>query len=205
MIEHSIPTTRTARYFTTGDPGSAQAWLLMHGYGELATDLLANFDHVQDYFLVAPEGLSRFYIDRHRRVGASWMTRDNRLGEIKDYQEFLNRVYEDSLADRKSVSALGFSQGAHTACRWASVAPRVEKLVLWGSGAPEDIPPARFSKAMKDCQVTLVAGTKDRLFTPADADNEQRRLAAIDIDVEVVSYDGGHMIQPDVLYRVMSG
>lgn len=205
MIEHSIPTTRTARYFTKGDPGAAEAWLLLHGYGELATDLLANFADLQDYFLVAPEGLSRFYMDRHRRVGASWMTRVNRLAEIKDYEEYLNRVCEDALSDRESLNALGFSQGVHTVCRWASVGPRLDRLVLWGSGAPEDIQPDRFGIAMKDCRVTLVCGEEDRLFTRAAADKEQKRLAAIDIRADVVTYDGGHFIDPEVLRRVIKG
>lgn len=205
MIEHSILTTRTARYLTAGDARAADAWLIVHGYGELAQDALENFGQLQSLFLVAPEGLSRFYMDRHRRVGASWMTRENRLAEIEDYRQFLNRVHENVLSDRKSVNALGFSQGAHTVCRWASVGPRLDRLVLWGSGAPEDISPDRFGSAMEDCRVTLVAGSEDRLFTPADADKEQRRLVSFGISVEVARYDGGHMIDPDVLYRVVKG
>ncbi len=205
MTEHEILTTRTARYHTRGEPDSEEAWLLVHGYGELATDLLARFDGLRKYFLVAPEGLSRFYVDRHRRVGASWMTREDRFNEIKDYQAFLQRVYEDSLSDRQSLCALGFSQGAHTVCRWALEGPGLNRLVLWGSGAPEDMPSEKFSHAMKGCRVTLVAGTEDKHFTAADLDQEYRRLASIGVDVEAVSYDGGHAMNADALHRVMTG
>src|ERR1051325_10016453 len=48
--------------------------------------------------LVAPEGLSRFYLSERateRRVGASWMTREDRLAEIADYLGYLDAVYDD--------------------------------------------------------------------------------------------------------------
>ncbi|MBT8399128.1 MAG: alpha/beta hydrolase [Rhodothermia bacterium] len=206
MIEHSIPTTRTARYFTSGDTGADEAWLLVHGYGELAADLLANFEHLEDCFFVAPEGLSRFYMDRHRRVGASWMTRENRLNEIRDYLEFLHRVYEDSLSHRRiALNALGFSQGVHTVCRWASRGPQLQRLVLWGSGVPEDLPQDEFATAMKGCRVIVVAGSDDKYFSPADADREWKNLTSIGVDVEVVHYDGGHSIDGRILDRVLNG
>src|SRR5213595_2848351 len=70
-------------------------------------------------YLVAPEGLSRFYLSEsptERRVGASWMTREDRLAEIEDYVRYLDAVYADvfGFLDRALVTAhaLGFSQGA---------------------------------------------------------------------------------------------
>src|SRR5687767_2104602 len=105
MQAHAITTARTARYYTAGaetpagareanPPGEREAhgpvrevWLACHGYGQLAGRFLAGLDAVRapGRLLVAPEGLSRFYVDdRHERVGASWMTREAREDEIDD-------------------------------------------------------------------------------------------------------------------------
>ena len=44
--------------------------------------------------LVAPEGLSRFYVNAtHGLVGASWMTREDRQHEIDDYVGYLDAIY----------------------------------------------------------------------------------------------------------------
>src|SRR5437868_12076424 len=91
MQEHFLDTTRTARYFTLGDPVSAaELWFVGHGYGQLASRFLERFRgiDVEGRCIVAPEGLSRFYLTdtpTERRVGASWMTREDRLHEIDDY------------------------------------------------------------------------------------------------------------------------
>jgi dienelactone hydrolase len=81
--------------------------------------------------VVAPEALSRFYVDRGEpaagtpaRVGATWMTREDREAEIADYVRYLDRAL-DAAAGRPGAAApalgvLGFSQGAATACRWAA-------------------------------------------------------------------------------------
>ena len=44
--------------------------------------------------LIAPEGLSRFYHEDHESIGASWMTREERLEEIKDYLMYLDLVHD---------------------------------------------------------------------------------------------------------------
>ena len=94
MEEHHLAATRTARYFTLGGgAGVHHVWFVLHGYGQLASALLRNFEGLANpsRLIVAPEGLSRFYVDpiasgpaARRRVGASWMTREDRLIEIED-------------------------------------------------------------------------------------------------------------------------
>src|SRR5207302_9410481 len=78
--------------------------------------------------LVAPEGLSRFYLTEsptERRVGATWMTREDRLAEIDDSVRYLDAVYDDVFGRidraRVTVHALGFSQGAATVSRWTAL------------------------------------------------------------------------------------
>src|SRR5712691_5295634 len=104
MREHQIAVTRTARYYTLGKPGprTQAVWFVLHGYGQLAERFLHHFEPLDDgsRLIVAPEGLSRFYLgdpaerpSPERKVGASWMTREDRLAEIGDYVRYCDAVY----------------------------------------------------------------------------------------------------------------
>ena len=130
--ERTISIPRSARYFLAGDPGDdvREAWFVFHGYGPLADEFLAGFAEVDDgvRLIVAPEGLSRFYVEGgHGPVGASWMTKVARGEEIDDYVRYVDAVYAQVLGDVAPpdvrVHALGFSQGAATLSagrRWVS-------------------------------------------------------------------------------------
>src|SRR5207247_6761190 len=100
--EHHLSVAKTARYVALGERsgGVAQVWFACHGYGQLAGRFLEKLRVLDDgtRYLVAPEGLSRFYLSEHpteRRVGASWMTREGRLAEIEDYVRYLDALYAD--------------------------------------------------------------------------------------------------------------
>ncbi|NIM48528.1 MAG: phospholipase, partial [Gemmatimonadales bacterium] len=143
MQEHRFPTSRTARYFTLGTHRRdvRQVWFVCHGYGQLAQQFLRQFEVLDDgrRLIVAPEGLSRYYIDHtDRRVGASWMTSEDRLSEISDYVDYLDALYEHVLKRHRrssvDVYVLGFSQGAATAARWISHgSATTDRLILWAA------------------------------------------------------------------------
>src|SRR5437016_12026021 len=151
MHEHHIGVSRTARYFTLGESlqGVAEVWFVCHGYGQLAARFLEKLRVLDDgrRYLVAPEGLSRFYLSEsptERRVGATWMTREDRLAEIDDYVAYLDAVCADVFTslDRVlvTVHALGYSQGASTVSRWAALGKaKIDRLTLWGGEFPPDL------------------------------------------------------------------
>ena len=81
-------------------------WVVCHGYRQLARRFIREFQGIAgaERRIVAPEGLSRFYLDEEggphgpeARVGATWMTREDRIAEIDDYVAYL-----DALAERES-------------------------------------------------------------------------------------------------------
>src|SRR5207249_11468139 len=135
MQEHHIDVTRTARYFTLGGSGSgvAEVWFVCHGYGQLAGRFIRYFAALDDgtRLIVAPEALARFYLGEvtgpsaNRKIGASWMTREDRLTEIDDYVRYLDALFQEVLRRLEPraprVTALGFSQGAATVSRWATL------------------------------------------------------------------------------------
>lgn len=214
MREHFLSTARTARFFTLGNPDNAREfWFVCHGYGYLAARFLERFRPVEAEHrcIVAPEGLSRFYVtDRpdERRVGASWMTREDRLHEIDDYVRYLDAVRSKIAMPKTSTIALGFSQGAATACRWAvfGSAP-VDRLIVWGGEIPPDLDLSeeRVVERLRTCHLTLVYGTRDEFFTPKIVAATEARLREHDILYAMIPFEGKHEIDAPTLERLSRG
>jgi predicted esterase len=206
MQEHHFSTSRSARYFTLGSPQhAADVWLVCHGYGQLASRFLERFRPIEAErrYVVAPEGLSRFYLTEHpteRRVGASWMTREDRLHEIEDYVRYLDAVYSEIAPGKARVTALGFSQGTATVCRWAGMgSSRIDRLIVWGGEVPPDLD----LKRLRVSSLTLVYGTRDEFFTPKIIAATEERLRANQIGYELMPFEGGHEIDEATLRRLI--
>lgn len=212
MQVRKIVVPRTARYMILGDPGPAirRVWFVCHGYGQLAADFIDSFRVLNDgsQLVVAPEGLSRFYMHGGKgRVGASWMTREDRNSEISDYIEYLDRVYREVmnplLADNPNpvrVEILGFSQGTATAWRWAvSCDVTFHRLILWGGDVPGDCDWDKARKRLQSRELLLVAGESDPLLKPDVLGLQVKTLARQGITVPVKTFPGGHNIDADLL------
>lgn len=202
MQEHRITVSRSARYFTLGR-AEREVWFVLHGYGQLAARFLRHFEPLDDgtRLIVAPEGLSRFYLTEdpaERRVGASWMTKEDRLAEIDDYVRYLDAVYVAVVGfSRARVTVLGFSQGTATACRWTTLgASRIDRLIVWGGEVPPDVV---LSPALR---ASLVYGARDQFFTPKVVAATDARLREQGVPYELVSFDGGHEINGAVLKKL---
>ncbi len=213
MHEHHLRVTRTARYFTLGDPSGevAQVWFVCHGYAQLAARFLEKLRVLDDgrRYVVAPEGLSRFYLTEspaERRVGASWMTREDRLSEIEDYLPYLDAVYDDvfGLVDRSQVTvhALGFSQGAATVSRWTALGKaQIDRLVLWGGEFPPDLDLTLGTVVgrLQSARLSLVYGRSDEFITPKVIAGVTERLRQYGIPYREMPFDGGHELDEGTL------
>lgn len=214
MQEHHVHVPRTARYFTLGAGGAdaRQVWFVCHGYGRLAHEFLREFHVLDDgtRLLVAPEGLSRFYTDHARQlVGASWMTREDRLAEITDYVKYFDTVYEHVFrsVQRSSVSVfvLGFSQGAAAAARWISLGRAVaDRLVLWGEVPPADLDLEFAWAKLRDSRLTIVVGREDQYVDTSQLLKAEARLLEKEIPYETIMFDGGHRLDGSVLRSLAS-
>lgn len=205
MQEHVLSTSRSARYFTLGSPERAtEFWFVCHGYGQLAARFLERFRPLaaDQRCIVAPEGLSRFYLTENpaeRRVGASWMTREDRLHEIDDYVRYLDAVYGDVGPRAAKVTALGFSQGTATVCRWTAFgSSRIDRLIVWAGEVPPDLD----LKRLRVPGLTLVYGNQDELFMPKVVAANETRLREHGMRYELVSFEGGHEIDEATLRRL---
>lgn len=200
--EHRLAVPRTARVFTLGGEAATEAWVVLHGYGQLAARFLRQFGSIAgpERLLVAPEGLSRFYLEAGAgKVGASWMTREDREAEIRDYLGYLDQV-RAALIPPVPLTVLGFSQGVTTAVRWVvNAAPAPGRLVCWGGLLPEEIPAARLAAI----PMTFVVGDRDEWAAPGRVEAQAGALRAAGAAVEVISFDGGHEINGEALLALI--
>jgi predicted esterase len=216
--EHHIPVSRTARYCTLGDPQGEprELWYVCHGYGQLAARFLRRFTALDagGRLIVAPEALSRFYIERpgrthaHSPVGASWMTREDRLSEIDDYIRFLDALHAQLVRPhsgaRPPITVLGFSQGVATACRWlARGSVQADRLILWGSLIPPDLDLDSYAPVFRALDLLIVAGDADPHLGVGSLAEQEARLAKHAIPYSSVTYSGGHEILGDVLEKLV--
>ena len=214
MIQRHLPITRTARLQLLGTPsdGVRELWIACHGYGQLAADFARQLEPIASAarVIVAPEALSRFYLDttetpnESRRVGATWMTREDREAEIADYVAYLDAAFATIRRELPSsgvqAHALGFSQGVATVFRWLALgSTRVDALTLWAGGLPHDLELERYADRFAHTAVTLVAGDRDRLVSEAAVEAARERLHAAGIAHELVRFSGGHRLDAAVL------
>ena len=211
--QRTISIPRAARYFVAGDPSEElrDVWFVMHGYGQLADEFLAEFEpHVRPgRIFVAPEGLSRFYLKSGSGpVGASWMTKVERQVEVDDYVRFIDAVYGEVLGSilppDARVTALGFSQGGATACRWAALGySRVDRLVTWAGGVPPDLDLAAHRTRLERMDLTLVVGSRDAYIDERRLAEEATGLNAGMVPHRVVRFEGGHRLDRETLERLL--
>jgi predicted esterase len=210
--EHRVVTSRRARYYTIGggaDP-LPETWIVLHGLGQLAKVFLTYFESIAapERLIVAPEGLNRYYVDRdssgstrNATVGATWMTREDRDNEIADYVDFLDAVWRETAPAAQRVTALGFSQGVATACRWiVQGTSRVDRLVSWAGQIPPDVDAAKL-RALRD-GVVLVAGDSDEFAVWMAEGDHEARLERASVAYQSVRFEGGHRLDRVTLQQV---
>lgn len=212
-----FPTRRTGRVTVRGPEDLSDVrewWLALHGYGQLAAAFLEGLRAIDDgtRLLVAPEALSRFYdarspLERHAEapVGASWMTREDRLEEIEDQAGWLDLVhgtYAARVPAGTPLVVLGFSQGAAAAARWlARGQVHAARFICWGAGLPPDVPVGP-GTALGRTPCTIVIGDRDRFISPAQVEAERARLEVAGFAHRFETFSGGHRLDDATLLRL---
>lgn len=207
---HSISVKKTARYFVLGDDlkEAKSIWIVIHGYAQKAEDFIKNFEWLQKEgcCVVAPEALNRFYLKGgFSETGATWMTKEDRENEIKDYIEYLNTLYDNITNQIKNdctIHVLGFSQGATTVSRWLFKNKRqVNTMILYAGEIAAEL-------RSEDCLKQFYADRKIALFGSDD------NIISMDLvkdfepmlsrnEFEVIIYQGGHVVLKDAIISTL--
>ena len=139
----NIPIQKHVRVFSSGNIKTAdEVWLLFHGYGQDIKTFFEPFKQLNSKkVFIIPEGISLFYQKGiHGKVGASWMTSENRELEILDQYNYLNQVFKEYELIKKKINIFGFSQGASVAARWIEEFQiKVNRLIFWSGNIPDSI------------------------------------------------------------------
>lgn len=201
-----LDTPKSTRVYHLGDPAGAQeVWFVLHGFGQLAAAFIGEFSSAlrPGRVIVAPEALNHFYTDhRGRKVGATWMTSEDREAAIRDYVRYLDQVARKFLAGRAGarVEVHGFSQGSATAARWVALGDTaVSRLVLWGGELPPDPPVEQWLDRLNSADLQIVMGDKDQYYSRDRVDLGLERLDAAGARYAMHWFAGGHVIDAATL------
>lgn len=216
--EEHIRISRSARLCVLGEAQHArELWVVCHGYGQLARRFIRNFEEIAsaERMIVAPEGLHRFYIDPppapapQRRIGATWMTREDRETDIHDYVAYLDSVVAHVQGGAKAqlhITALGFSQGAATAFRWATLGGTPpQRLILWAGEVPPDSDLTHAAQRLTGTDVVVVRGRTDSYASEQALQAQLQRLQQAGIAVSVRDFAGSHEIDRALLAQIAAG
>lgn len=209
-MDHEVVFTYSARYCKLGNisPQTKVLWIVLHGYGQLAPYFIKKFQVLNDmgHCVIAPEGLNRFYNKGFSgRVGATWMTNEDRLKDIENYINYLNSIYLQEIPSNPAfqINILGFSQGAATASRWVTQsAVHFDSLILWAGIFPSDMNMELSKKRLHGKKIVFVVGFNDP-FVSNEILSEQNELAlGMEVSPNIITFDGGHDIDSKILRKI---
>lgn len=206
---HHIATTKTARVHTHGHlhSGTKFIWLVAHGYGFLSEYFIKKLEVLppEEHFVIVPEALNRFYLNGlSGRVGASWMTTEDRDQEIADYISYLDKVYETFILQSEAkIIALGFSQGASTMARWALKTHKpLTNIVFWAGSIPDECLQA--VEKLNTLHPYILVGDEDEFITIEKRETFTKTLINAGLIFSQIFYKGGHAILTEPLMQLSS-
>lgn len=210
-MERRISFDFQARYEVLGELGPAieNIWFVCHGHGQLAKFFIKKFGVINDgkTLIVAPEGLFKYYLEGFSgRVGATWMTKEDRHKDIENYLKYLTAVLVDvksQLGDNIKVTLFGFSQGAATISRFATQTDvEFDRLVLWAGIFPPDLPPLESQRRLSDKECYLVYGLQDQYLTDERIKEQAGIAKQIKVTPKVMSFEGEHELNEDLIQHI---
>ena len=211
MQEKRINIRFEARYYQLGELGKSTENLIfvLHGHGQLAKYFINKFKSLNNgkNCIIAPEGLSKYYLEGFTgRVGATWMTKEDRLTDIDNYIRYLNSVYDEisvQLDKRTKVSVIGFSQGSATASMWvADNHIHFDQLILWAGIFPPDMDFDKASSILKDKPIQYVYGKSDPFITPERIEEMKELSGKLKLQPKITKFDGVHDIHEQTLNQL---
>jgi predicted esterase len=211
MEEKSIKFNFESRYFQIGELSGNTEHLIfvLHGYGQQAKYFLRKFEILNNgkNCIIAPEGLSKFYLEGFSgRVGATWMTKENRMVDIKNYLAYLDSLLQEikaSISSHTKISIIGFSQGSATASRWIDSSTFIfDQLILWAGVFPPDVDFEKANEKLRDLKIYYVYGTEDPFITQERLNEMKDLTNKLNVYPDVITFEGNHDINKEVLTQL---
>lgn len=210
MIKHekqvSYQTTNTYETLNALTEKTKNIWIVLHGIGYLSKFFIKYFDalNTDENYIIAPQAPAKYYLkNEYKYVGASWLTKENRVLETKNVLAYLDAVYSaETLPSDCNLLVFGFSQGVSIATRWiASRNINCAQMILYAGGIPKELTPEDF-EFMKDQEttVTVIVGDKDQYLTTEVLKYERTRIEELFFGkAKMVIFDGGHEVKKEII------
>ena len=204
---HWIPVAQEQRVDSLGTLSDAtkHVWVGLHGYGQLVQFFARHFRSLatEERAFVIPQVPHKFYLNGvHGRVGASWITKDERLVDIANQRLYLGFVFQwiKQQAPKATIHCVAFSQGVATIMRCIGH-PDVQPssiLALAGSWPPDIDETNR--EALEELRFKACFGTRDEYIT-TEKQQEMRGyyLEKYNFEPSVSVYEGGHSFDVEKL------
>ena len=208
-MKNEIDFNHTGTFYTLGNPKAKNILVVLHGYGQLASYFIEKFKLVdQDqFFIVAPEGLHHFYLNgTNGRVGASWMTKEQRETDIKNYIKFLDVILGAVMAEHKfdKKYLLGFSQGGATASRYMILGKiKFDSFLLWAAVFPKDMENA-IEGNFQHSKNFFIVGSADEYYKAEDIEKLTQSMITNHFPIEFVKFEGNHTIDSETLNQILN-
>lgn len=208
--QHQVDLSINAPFYTLNEltEKTERVWLVFHGYGQLAEYFIKKFEVLdpEKNFIIAPQGLSKFYQKGfYGRVGASWMTKEDRLTDIENQYSYIDAVLR-AVGDitSKELIYFGFSQGTATMGRYAGYAKLpFEKMIIWAGTFPPDIAPQEYNYLTGKEQISYFTSKEDPFFKE-EMILKQNEVVSRTLGREPILnwYEGGHTVIPELLKAI---
>jgi predicted esterase len=204
---HWIPVAQEQRVDSLGTLSDAtkHVWVGLHGYGQLVQFFARHFRSLatEERAFVFPQGPHKFYLNGvHGRVGASWMTKDERLVDIANQRLYLGFVFQwiKQQAPKATIHCVAFSQGVATIMRCIGH-PDVQpsSILAWAGSWPPDLDETNRA-ALEELRFKACFGTRDEYIT-TEKQQEMRGyyLEKYNFEPSVSVYEGGHSFDAEKL------
>ena len=206
---HWIPVAQEQRLDVLGTLSDAtkHVWVGLHGYGQLVSFFSRHFRSLvsEERTFVFPQGPHKFYLNGvHGRVGASWMTKDQRLVDIANQRIYLGFVFRwiKQQAPKATIHCIGFSQGVATIMRCIGhqgVLPA--SLLAWAGSWPPDLDKTNRA-ALNALTFKAWFGTQDEYInTEKQEQMVTHYREKYNFEPMVGIYEGGHSFDAEKLAR----
>jgi predicted esterase len=182
--------------FVPGAAGDRRALLVLHGTGgdegdllPLAAQLLPGAALLSPRGQVLERGMPRFF----RRHAEGVLDREDLLARTEALADFVDAAAAEYGLDRRRLLAFGYSNGANIAAamllrRPGSVAGALLLRPMMLPIAPEEV-----AGGLGGAPVRILAGARDPIMPPGDADRLAEALRGAGAQVEVTTHpEAGH-------------
>ncbi|WP_291868541.1 esterase [Maribacter sp.] len=213
LTKKQVTYTATSSYQTLNSitTKTKNIWIVLHGIGYLSRYFIRYFDSLpaDKNYIIAPQAPSKYYLkDNYKRVGASWLTKEDTDTEIHNTLNYLDQVYQqENISTKKhNVIVFGYSQGVSIASRWSALCKiPCNHLVLYSGSIPNELEQEHFQYLLdQNAKITCIIGNKDEYISEDNRKKGADRIAVIfNGRAKQILFDGGHEIKKELISALL--